>query len=112
MKNIKVKWTGSYPCLCVGKWIIEVDGVDFSDCIPNIKKQAPMDTYGEYEDWHFADDWEEVWDSYKEGLQYEDWILKNHYWVDKIVTSNEDQERLFRAIQAEDWRHCSCGGCI
>lgn len=112
MKNIEVKWTGSYPCLCHGEWIIIIDGVDFSDCIPDTKKQEPMDTYGEYEEWDFTDDRDDVWDSYEEGLQYEDWILKNHYWVDKIVTSNEDQKQLFKAIQAEDWRHGSCGGCI
>jgi len=112
MKNIKVKWTGSYPCLCFGDWVIEVDGVDFSDCIPDDKKQQPMGTYRKYEEWHFTDDWDEVWDCYYDGLRYEDWILKNHYWVDKIVTSGEDQEQLFEAIRAEDWRHGSCGGCI
>ena len=111
MKNIEVKWTGSYPCLCYGEWIIIIDGVDFSDCIPDIKKQAPMDTYGEYEEWHFTEDWDEDWRTYEDGLLFKDWVKEND-WVNKITPFEDEQEQIYNAISEKDWRTGSCGGCI
>lgn len=44
--DIKVKWTGRYPCLCFGEWKLYIDGMDKSNLIPENLKQNEMGTYG------------------------------------------------------------------
>lgn len=110
MGKIEVKWTGSYPCLCHGEWIIIINGIDYSDCIPTDKRESDMNTYGEYEEWQFVDGIEEF-SSYINGLRFDEWIKEND-WVNKITLNKDEQRNIFEAIQAEDWRPGSCGGCI
>lgn len=50
-KEIKVEWTGSYPCLCSGRWAITIDGNDVSDCIPVDLQSSPMNTKNDYQQW-------------------------------------------------------------
>lgn len=69
-----------------------------------------MDTEGIYQSWHF-EDWEDVWESYKDGLECDDWIKKNDYWISKIADCCDEKVSLFKAFQAQDFRTCSCGGC-
>lgn len=105
----EVKWTGKYPTLCFGEWIIKKDGQDVSKYMPC--RQAPMETYGEYDMWHFDDDYNEVWETYKNGMHFKKWSKKNE-WINKICKNKKEKRELFKAIQKEDWRHGSCGGCI
>lgn len=37
---IKVEWTGVAPTLCMGNWHIFIDGVDYSDKIPEKLRRA------------------------------------------------------------------------
>lgn len=101
------EWTGSYPCLCSGVWKLFINGEDFSLLIPEELRYGEMGTYGTYQSWHF-ENWTEVFDSYTDGLQCEEWIAANP-WVQKLPASPID---VFYAIQAVDWRHGECGGCI
>lgn len=110
--NVKATWTGSYPCLCSGNWELVVDNVDVSNLIPKELRYSPMDTYGEYAMLYFEENWEEVWEYYEDGKGKEDWIEANKYWLDTINTDKDVQSAIFEAIQDEDWRHGSCGGCI
>lgn len=108
---VKAKWSGSYPCLCSGKWSLEVNGVDVSDYIPNELRKSPMNTYGVYEEWHF-ENWIEVFEDYEDGLMGDEWIEQNKYWLDTITEDISVQIEIFYAITKEDWRYGSCGGCI
>lgn len=104
---VVARWTGSYPNKCSGVWKLFIAGEDFSLLIPEDKRHSPMDTYGTYQSWHF-EDWEEVFDSYTDGLDCEAWIAANP-WVQKLPASPID---VFYAFQCEDWRHGECRGCI
>lgn len=118
MKESKlfVEWTGCYPCLCHGEWIIKYDGIELT--IPEEWKDVPMDTYGEFGRWHFDEDYMEEWDYYEDGWEKDIWINRNLYWVKpmfeehNIEITDELLSELYDKIQDEDWRHGSCGGCI
>lgn len=110
-KRVIALWTGSWPCLCNGEWILYVDGKNVTDMIPEEQREEHMRTYGTYRSWRF-EDWEEVWGSYTNGLKENEWLAENDYWVSKITTDKSLQSEIFKAIQSEDWRHNSCGGCI
>ena len=45
------------------------------------------------------------------GLEVDKWIEVNP-WIKEICSNPEEEKELYYAIQAEDWRHGSCGGCI
>lgn len=101
------KWTGCFPTLCYGEWKLTVDGVDYSHLIPEDKRHSPMETYGVYQSWHF-ENWSEVFESYEDGLGFEDWLDEN-LWVYDLPAYPEE---VYEAFQVNDWRHNSCGGCI
>ena len=107
----EVEWTGKWPCLCYGEWIIKKNGVDVSDVILDDKDSEPMYTFGEYESWYFDDSWNEEWDSFCDGMHMNEWIAHNE-WTNLICESPEEFEELYDKINACDWRYGSCGGCI
>lgn len=110
--NVEAEWSGGYPCLCHGKWTLKVDGKDVSDKIPENLRDDNMNTYKSYQKWHFDEGYREKWEYYNDGLRCEDWIEVNGYWLNKIVADKDIQKCVFYAINEEDWRHSSCGGCI
>lgn len=112
MANVRAEWSGSFPCLCSGKWTLYVDDVDVSDKIPEELRTWEMGTYGDYYTWHFGDDYGEVWETYEDGLEQDEWINENKKWLDTISTDYVTQVQIYKAINEEDWRHNSCGGCI
>lgn len=107
--KIECEWTGAWPCLCSGQWILFVDGVDMSDTIPF--QGEPAGTFGEYASWHFDEDYLEVWDSYKSGRGCDEWCKEYAEWLGSIAPS-EDWPIVFAAFSEYDWRHGECGGCI
>lgn len=109
-KKIEVKWTGSYPCLCSGEWILKIDGEDYSDNIPF--RYSDANTYNTYYTWHFGEDWDEQWDTYDDGLQKEAWIAKHKNWLKTLPISTADYGAIYDAFNQEDFRLNSCGGCI
>ena len=108
---VKAKWSGSYPCLCFGKWTLIVDGNDFSDKIPEELRKSSMNTFGTYQSWHF-ENWLEVFEDYTDGLVCEDWINQNDYWLKEITDNNDTKILIYNAINEQDFRSGSCGGCI
>lgn len=112
MANFEVNWSGSYPNLCCGEWTICRDGIDVSDLIPENLRYRHMNTRYVYVKWHFTADWDEEWERYFHGLSAKKWIRKNRYWISKICSNREEEFQLYHAINALDWRHGSCGGCI
>ena len=108
----EAKWTGNYPNLCSGQWILKVDNIDVSHLIPDELKDEPMNTYRTYLCWHFNNNWEEKWDSYEDGLFCNEWIEENKEWLNKITTDPIIQKEIYTAINSQDWRYGECGGCI
>jgi len=115
--NVEAIWTGSYPALCCGEWIIKVNGKEIE--IPEDRKKSPMYTKKTYR--QLVDVLNEEFKSFKGGLNEADWINKNRGWlmesINKVVLVNPDEESqllsdLFNEINKEDWRYNSCGGCI
>ena len=107
--DISVEWTGSYPNLCRGKWMISIDKKRLSDLI-----HEPFNTSGNYQSWHF---------DYTDGLNEAEWIdsvrlfdmnnLKqslNNAGFD--VNDDNLMTELYYKIQEKDFRTGSCGGCI
>lgn len=109
--KVEAKWTGGYPNLCSGQWILKVNNKDVSKLIPSELRNEPMNTYKTYRSWHFVN-WQEVWNLYEEGLFCDEWIKKNKEWLDKISTDLIIQKEIYEAINSQDWRYGECGGCI
>lgn len=113
MANVIANWTGEYPNLCHGEWQLWIDGVDYSDKIPKtLRKNTHMDTWGLYEQWAFDEEFSEVWETYEEGLEVDEWIETNSSWLIEITTEEELMKDIYYAFQEKDWRHGQCGGCI
>ena len=111
MADVKAKWNGTPYAWCMGDWTLVVDGVDVSDKIPKDLRRSPMNTYGLYDQWEFVD-WLEEWTTIEDGLKETDWILDNDYWLNEITDDDNTKLEIFHAIQKQDFRHSSCGGCI
>ena len=109
---VEARWSGSYPTLCYGEWTLIVNGKDVSMFIPEELKESSMYTYRTYQSWHFNDDWMEEFEDYDNGLDCEDWIEENKYWLDTITDDINVQMEIFTSINSKDWRHGECGGCI
>lgn len=108
---VEARWSGSYPCLCNGEWTLIVNGKNVSGLIPKELRHGEMNTYGTYQSWHF-EKWMEVFEDYEDGLDYDEWIEENKYWLDTITEDYDAQMEIFYAINKQDWRAGSCGGCI
>lgn len=109
MHKVEAVWTGKWPCLCYGEWILTIDGREIN--LPESVKDSPMNTEGKYRRWHF-ENWIEVWETYTSGLPFDEWATENQPWLSEITTDRELQREIYLAFQAHDWRHGSCGGCI
>jgi len=109
--SVKAEWSGQWPSLCIGEWKLIVDGKDVSEKIPEDLRDRSMDTFGTYQSWHF-ENWMEVFESYEDGLLRDDWIDENDYWLSNITDDQHIKEQIYDAINAEDFRSNSCGGCI
>lgn len=106
---VNVEWTGAYPNLCSGEWVLKVNGKDYSNRIPF--QGTPAMTYGKYA-LTYLDGYEEETEFYKDGMSCERWIKENSEWLDTITIDKDLQVDIFKAFQENDWRPESCGGCI
>lgn len=109
---VEAKWSGKYPTLCFGEWTLNVDGKDVSLAIPEYMRKESMNTYGFHHSWHFDDNWQEVIEDYEDGLEEEEWIEENNYWLCVITNNMELKQEIFRTIQEADFRRGECGGCV
>ena len=109
-RPVTAEWTGCYPNLCSGEWIITIGNEKVE--LPDEVRTSPMWTHGTHNTWTFGKDWEEVWSQYEDGLDFEPWLHENNSWLSRLSLSSEEERALYDAISKEDWRHNSCGGCI
>lgn len=111
MAVVEAKWSGKWPCLCHGEWTLIIDGIDVSDKVPEELRDGSMNTYGDYKRWRFTN-WDVKWSSYTNGLECDEWIETNLEWLKTITEDKTVMEQIYDAINAEDFRAGSCGGCI
>lgn len=107
MMIVRAEWTGKWPCLCSGEWKLFIGDQDYSHMIPEDLRHSHMNTAGTYSDWHF-EDWQEVFEDYEDGLEFEEWVAENP-WVRDLPASNLD---IYLSFQCQDFRPGQCGGCI
>lgn len=104
----KAVWTGHYPTLCMGEWKLYKDGQEVK--LPKNIRDTHMNTLGTYTMWSF-DGYKEEWYENEEGLDFDKWVLTNKYWLQNICEPC-DYKEVYEAFREQDWRYCSCGGCI
>ena len=119
MRSIEAEWIGSYPTLCFGEWVIKIDGVRMKDNTEDTILKRDMNTYGDYSNWCFDEDYSEVWKDYTNGLNYADWVkndpgkaLTELLKKNGIELTEDEIKELYNKLQQQDFRSGSCGGCI
>lgn len=117
--KIDVEWTGQYPSLCCGSWIIEIDGKRLKNLENN-----PFDTKKEYNFWKWSesDEWDTIRYSEVQGLDLGEWVdcvkynnlnnLRDSLISAGFKITNELLIELFENINIEDFQMHTCGGCI
>lgn len=117
--DIYVEWTGDYPTLCHGRWMILINNREIK--IPKSKKFKNMNTYGEYSLYTLGSNYEEEISTYKDGLIFKDWIEENLWLKEEIIKIfpdiSEDNliklcEEIYDEINRQDFREGFCGGCL
>ncbi len=104
------KWSEQGHTVCLGQWEVTFHGKAIE--IPVERRDEDMGTFGIYS-YLYPDD-----PAFAEGLEEEAWILENMDWLAELFDANEiplDPRHLswfYQALNAEDWRCGSCGGCI
>ncbi len=103
-------WTSKGNTLCLGHWQIAYKGMPL--ILPQVQMEKDMGTKGIY---NFIDPDDEL---YLEGLGEDEWIIENIEWLtDVFLQANipleeENFRAFYQAVNKEDWRCGSCGGCI
>lgn len=107
-RQINITYTGEYPNLCRGEWLISVNGTP----IENIPFQhKPADTFGLFIQVYLTEDYDEESEDYYSGLSFEEWTEKYHEWLAENFLE-EEWEEVYEKVSVCDWRYSSCGGCI
>lgn len=109
MSEWKASWSGRYPNLCSGEWVLFKDGNVVDTDIPFQGESA--NTFGSYDYWYFNSEYMEDWKSYVNGMQKDEWCEEYKDWLSTIALQ-EEWEDIYFAFQENDWREMSCGGCI
>lgn len=106
----KAQWSSKGNTLCLGHWNITYQ--DLPIVLPEERRTMDMGTNNIY---NFMDPEDEL---YREGLEEDDWIVANVEWLADVfiqhdIPMEEEMMRAFyQAVNKDDWRCGSCGGCI
>lgn len=104
------RWTAKGNNLCLGRW--EIHYLERPLELDAERREQDMGTFGIFS-YIFPDD-----EDLAEGLREDEWILKNAGWLVEFFSSHgipvdEAHMRWFyQAVNAQDWRCGSCGGCL
>ncbi len=105
----KAKWSSQGHTLCLGHWQITFQGLPI--ILPTKQAENNMGTYGNFS-YFYPDD-----DTFIEGTPFEDWIELNIEWLlnvferHQIPTEADYFAFFYQAVNTQDWRCSSCGGC-
>jgi hypothetical protein len=103
------KWSAQGHTMCLGHWQITYQGLPLT--IPKPQFENDMGTYGNFS-YFYPDE-----DEYIEGKRFEDWLEDNIDWLltlfelHNIPSDAAFFEWFYQAVNKEDWRCSSCGGC-
>ena len=103
-------WSSKGNTLCLGHWDITYLGLPV--VLPLERRDKDMGINNIY---NFMDPEDEL---YREGLIEDDWILENIDWLSDVFIEHnipleeETMRAFYQAVNKEDWRCGSCGGCI
>lgn len=106
----EAQWTVKGSNLCLGQWQISYMGKRLE--LSAERKKNDMGTYAIYS-YIYPDD-----DCYAEGSPEEAWISENRDWLTElfiqhgIPTDDAHFRWYYQAVNQQDWRCGSCGGCI
>lgn len=109
MGKWEARWKHDGISLCIGYWELYHDGVKVDTKIPFATE--PAGTYGDYDEWTFDEDWNDIWDSYEDGFDMSEWVADHSDWLATIAPESE-WPAIYDAFSSEDWRPGSCGACI
>lgn len=104
------KWSAKGNTLCLGHWQISYCGLPLT--LPSVIADNHMNSFGNFS-FLFPDEPE-----YEEGLAIEEWLEENAHWLMEVfelhqIPFNEEYVLWFyQAVNEQDWRCSSCGGCI
>lgn len=104
------RWSAAGHTLCLGHW--QISYLDQAIVLPDKIANHDMNTRGNFS-WMFPDEAEFI-----EGLGFEDWLEDNVEWLSDVFIQHDiplDAEHFlhfYQAVNSEDWRCSSCGGCI
>lgn len=104
------RWTATGNNICLGQWEIGYQGRPLE--LGAAFHEKDMGTFGIYS-YIFPDD-----EEFAEGLREDDWILANAEWLADLFAAHDipiDEAHmrwLYQAINPQDWRCGSCGGCL
>lgn len=104
------RWTAKGNNLCLGHWEISYLGKPLQ-----LKPGIGQNDMGTYAIYSFIDPDDEM---FAEGLHEDEWIIENSGWLTELfdrhdIPAREDNMRaLYRAVNLQDWRCGSCGGCL
>lgn len=103
-------WSAQGHTLCLGQWHITYQ--DLKVTLPLEIAENDMQTRGNFS-YLFPDEEEFI-----EGLTLEEWSEKNIDWLIDVFTQHNiptDVQHVswfYQAVNEQDWRCSSCGGCI
>lgn len=106
----QARWTRKGNNLCLGQW--EIRYCERLLELPAARRDNDMGTLGIY-NFMDPDDPE-----FTDGLSEDDWLLTNMEWLADLFAASDipiDEQHmrwLYQALNAQDWRCGSCGGCI
>lgn len=104
------RWTATGNNVCLGEWDIRYHGRPVK--LGAGRREKDLGTYGIFS-YIFPDD-----EEFAEGLREDDWILENIGWLSDLFAEHDipvDEVHMrwfYRAVNPQDWRCGSCGGCI
>jgi len=104
------RWSATGNNLCLGRWEVSYQGRPLA--LDSERHEKDMGTYGIFS-YIFPDD-----EALAEGLGEDEWILENAGWLGELlaqhaIPGDEAHRRWFyQAINPQDWRCGSCGGCL
>jgi len=103
-------WSEKGNMLCNGHWQISFQGLPF--VLPSTRERETMGTWGIYS-FIYDDD-----PDFAEGEKEEAWVVNNAEWLVPLFIEQDipaDPQHLswfYQAVNKDDWRCGSCGGCL
>ncbi len=104
------RWTAKGNNICLGHW--EISYRHHALQLDAERRDNDMGTYGIYS-FIFPDD-----EMYADGLPENEWIIANLDWLTHlfiahdIPTDASHMRWFYQAVNRDDWRCGTCGGCL